>query len=1161
VRAEAKGFRNIERQNIVLEVDKEIRVDLTLLPGEQSQTITVTESIPLVETSNATLGGTLSNQAINDMPLNGRNYINLLTLRPGMTIYPGGGGSTRSANGTRAEDIGYLVEGLREDDPYTGSSVLNSAIAAGDSSTSLPIDAIQEFNTEQNVKAEYGWKPGAIVNAGLKSGSNTLHGTAFMFGRTTSLDARNFFNEPSQSACLAPCPKSPVGLKQFGASLGGAIKKDKLFYFVNYEGQRYDVGSTLALNAPTTVGLAPSNKTQSLLDACNALNPSHLAFGASGNPITPLSAQIAGLNQDCSIKPPNYTPGANESFFPTNLGASPLIILGMVSTNSQNNGVGKIDYHINDHHSLSGMYFNGRGGGYWNDGAYQVGLPGSSNSPWMSSLFGYIQVGSGAWTWAPNSTLVNEFRAGYIHYRQWYDTIDHNVNPLAYGINTGVTDPRFFGFPFIRINPFSQGNFRLGGNWPKHTGPDGALQFLEHVSVLRGKHAFKFGGEIIHNTAEPFITANGKGSVRFTSLTNFLTGVARDTGSLSAILTGDPARHLHNSQYALFLQDDWRVKPRLTLNLGLRYELNTVLADRDNKLGNFDPVQGLVQVGQGETSAYNGDHKGFSPRVGFAWDLHGDGKTVIRGGGSIMYEQMPFVAFIAVANLLGLNNTPTGATQVFCSTNPCVNNTSTQVSKPGPGNINVLSVNLQGSGINGINNGWQAQTAACVATGTGCTTTVFPAFAFKDQCGDGLTFTPAGAPGPITDPAPCNTEAVDPNLRLPYVSTWNLGIQRAITNNLSVEITYVGNHGTKYLGFADINQPPLGSGNTNLGACVVPAGTKQNTANCEQVARPFFGKFPYLAQIDRLSNIDHSNYNGMHVTVTERPAHGLSFLAGYTYAHALDNASGNFNANTLPLDSTHPAGLYGNSDFDIRHRFTLTTTYVIPGKKSPGQILQGWQLNSLVTLQTGAPWTARDGADDFSGNGQVSELNSFGQLWNFFGNPSDFTSGRNTLPSVTNPSGGIPFSGGSGNATTGNETSNAACNTQAEMLGAASKTALSTFGCYALGSSVLIPPAAGTLGTAGRNIFRDQGFRNWDVSVIKDFTFKERLTAQFRAEFFNVLNYTNFTNPGGPAGAGFSDPSGNSFGCGCNTPDQAAPNPVLGTGANRSIQLGLKLIW
>jgi hypothetical protein len=206
-----------------------------------------------------------------------------------------------------------------------------------------------------------------------------------------------------------------------------------------------------------------------------------------------------------------------------------------------------------------------------------------------------------------------------------------------------------------------------------------------------------------------------------------------------------------------------------------------------------------------------------------------------------------------------------------------------------------------------------------------------------------------------------------------------------------------------------------------------------------------------------------------------------------------------------------------------------------------------------VTIQTGAPWTAQDLSDDFSGTGQVSELDTYGQFWDFLGNKSDFKSSSSPAS----------YFGG---------TSNAACLAQAVAMDGGTATgpaqaALANFGCYAKGTSILLPPAFGTLGNSGRGSFRDSGFKNWDVSLVKDEKFKERLTAQFRAEFFNVLNHPNFYNPTGPAGAGFNDPSAPGsptkagFGCGCNTPDQASPNPVLGTGASRSIQLGLKLIW
>lgn len=1199
VRAEAKGFKTVEQKNIQLEVGKEIRVDLSLQPGEVSQTITITETPPQIETTNATLGGTLSNETINDLPLNGRNYINLLTLRPGMNVYAGGGSFTRSANGTRAEDIGYLLDGLRNDDPLTGSSVLNAAIPAGDSSTSLPIDAIQEFNTEQNPKAEFGWKPGAIVNAGIKSGTNSIHGTAFAFGRDTGLDARNFFNHPGLAQCPDPCTKAPIGLEQFGASLGGAIKKDKLFYFVNYEGQRYNVADSLIATPPVTVSLATPTNTagdpvHSVVDACNAINAFNLANPTQATPISPLSAHIAGLNAaTCTVAPTNYTPGASESLFPANTNPSGEV-LGMVSTSKQDNGVVKVDYHLNDHHSLTGTYFHGIGGGTWHDQAWEVGIPGSGNSPWLSQLWGYIQTGSGAWTWIPTSTFVNEFRVGYSHYSQPSVSNDSNVNPLAYGINTGVTDKREFGFPFIQINQLNGATFKLGGNWPKYNGPDGSLQILEHISILRGKHAFKFGGEIIRDTSDPFVTMNAKGLIKFHGIEDFLTGNVNPSGSL--IQAGDPQRYLHDYSYAAFLQDDWRIIPRLMLNLGVRYELPTVLKDRDNKLGNFDPnsATGMVQVGIGGLNApYHGDHNNFSPRVGFAWDIQGNGKTVIRGGGSLMYEEIPIITMTAVGNQLGLNQIPTGANLIYCSANPCASG-STQVTKAGIGNMGALNVGVGGGALSA---GWQAQSAACVSGGTTACGSIFPQSIFQLTCGDGLQVPGVAQP----DPAPCNIEAVDMNLRTPYVSTWTLTIQRAITNNLSLEVAYVGNHGTKLLGFQDINQPPLGSSYSAAGTLfgtplsevvwcnsniLVPGSSSTPTfdaagkmpiscdpqsdaggAGAVQTFRPYFSKFPWIGEIDRLSNQDASNYNSLQVTLSQRSAHGLSFLAGYTYSHAFDTGSNNFNDIQLPPDSRHPtAGVYGQSLFDIRHRFTLSTTYAIPEIKRLGQLLQGWEINSVVTLQSASPWGLQDFTNDFSGTNQVNELDTFGQPWNFFGNDADFKAGRATpIPCWSGAGGstipGCPI-GAPGSGATTIQAAPAACVKAATTVGA--MNSLNDIGCYFVGNSVLLPPALGTIGNSRRNVFPDLGFKNWDLSVVKDTRIKERLTAQFRAEFFNILNHANFSDPNGPANAGFNDPStGNTgnFGCGCNTPDQAAPNPVLGTGGARSIQLGLKLIF
>ncbi len=375
-----------------------------------------------------------------------------------------------------------------------------------------------------------------------------------------------------------------------------------------------------------------------------------------------------------------------------------------------------------------------------------------------------------------------------------------------------------------------------------------------------------------------------------------------------------------------------------------------------------------------------------------------------------------------------------------------------------------------------------------------------------------------------------------------------------------MDLAYVGNHGSKLTGIQDINQPPVGSGWT---PAAIIAGAADPDA--EQAARPLVTKFPYLEFINFYSNLYRSNYNGLQATLTGRNYHGLDLVVGYTYSHALDNQSYNWNQ-YLPKDSFNPNGEYGNSDFDIRHRFTLSITYAFPSKKSFAQLLEGWQVNSILTLQSGQPWQAFDSSNDFSGTGD------FADRWNLYGRPSDFKARKDTpFPFFTgsdfvvdnnmmSPTFGDTI-GVSPTAGAGATVCFNAAPTQAQ------KNML-TFpggGCYVAGGSALIAPVLGTFGNTGRNIFRDMGFHNLDMPVSKSWRFKERLTAQFRAEFFNITNHPNFANPfGGATGQGVgatADPSVGPFGCGCATPDTASVNPVLGSGGARAIQFGLKLLF
>jgi hypothetical protein len=1086
VRFEAKGFKTVERTNVQIEVATDARIDVGLTPGQVSEVVEVSGEIPLIDATTSTLGGTLTTETINDLPLNGRNYENLLQLRPGVVRYPGGGFSTTSTNGLRAEDNAYLIDGLFNSEPFSGQSIINGAGIAGDSATILPVDAIQEFNVQENPPAEYGWKPGAIVNVALKSGTNDIHGTAYGFYRDTIFDARNYFNPAPTQA------KTPRSLKQFGTTVGGPLIKDKLFFFGGYEGQRYRVGNSGLEAAPATSALPTSSTPDCTFiasgDCTNSVQNAIADLQANNIAISPVSLSLAG----CTLGPPV---SCNGKGFPINNGTNPagpgLVNISLPNTVNSDNAIGKIDYHINDRHTLSGMYFFGEDSGTVNDA-------GELQPQWLTQIHTRAQVVGLNWTWVPNSSWVNEARFGYNRLYQPTFTADHNVAASTYGINTGVTNPLYGGLPIITILPFNVPETLGGFVWPKVQGPDDRVQFVDHLSYTHGKHAFKFGGELHRDSFSGGAYAGGRGRLKFlggaifptsTPLEDFFAG----DPSVGSVLIGDPTRHIHNWSEAGFFQDDWRVTRNLTLNLGLRYEYNGVIKESNNLLGNFLPTVGTVQVGHQISSPYHGDHTNFAPRAGVAWDVTGKGTTVIRAAGGITYEAVNWESFLAFNNTLGLSSIPTA---------------SSTGALPGGGNIAVGNI------------------------------TVFPTIA---QYNSGPIF-PSGS-APVNCAAnTCTILGIDPNITTPYIANWTLNVQHAFTNNVSLEVAYVGDHGSNLVGIRDINQPTVGAGWGP--GCVGPDPA------CEQAARPFNAKFPFLNSIFQMGNIYRSNYNGLQTTLTMRNYHGLSMIAGYTYAHALDDVGANWDFGQglgLPQDSAHPGREYASSDFDIRNRFTLSGTYVIPGKKSFGQLLEGWQLNTIVTLDSAQPWGPTDSSTDVSGTGESRIAATGIERWDFFGNPSDFTSGPV----------GIPYFPGA---------SNSACAAKATT--AAMQQSLGMFGCYAKGGSVMIPPALGSFGTMGRNLFRDSGFRNWDFSVAKTWKVVERLSIQFRAEFFNILNHPNFANPfGGQNGfgtGGYNDPStagAGLFGCGCATPDKAAANPVIGSGGPRATQFGLKLIF
>jgi hypothetical protein len=329
-----------------------------------------------------------------------------------------------------------------------------------------------------------------------------------------------------------------------------------------------------------------------------------------------------------------------------------------------------------------------------------------------------------------------------------------------------------------------------------------------------------------------------------------------------------------------------------------------------------------------------------------------------------------------------------------------------------------------------------------------------------------------------------------------------------------------------------------------------------------------------LADITIINNSTMSNYNGVQVSLNGRNYHGLSFNAGYTYSHALGDASDEGRASDLSVPLNNYASirsqLYMPTNYDLRHRATISLTYAVPGKKGYGQMLEGWTLNSVIVAQSGSPWGQSDLTTDYDGTGELNNAaGSMGGQWNFYGNPSDFTPVHGwtdtNCSSGSSCGGGLPFfPGGGPTATAAAPTTNATCNAKATANGPLALAALFNFGCYAVGNSVLIPPAYGSFGASGRNLWRDAGFKNLDLSIDKAIKFNDRISAQFRAEFFNLFNHPIFCNPNGIAGGANStpgDPNTANFGAAGSTPDVCASNPEIGSGGPRSIQLGLKLIF
>jgi len=1080
------GFQTSVTRVVTVDVAEERRVDVTLRPGQVTEQVEVSsESLPLVETTSTTLGGVLTQETVKDLPINGRDYTKLIFLNPGVagssdqiTDSPGSFGEF-SMNGARGRSNNYLLDGTDMNDGYRNDPAINQGGVFATPSAILPIDAVSDMRVLSNFEPEYGRNGGAIVNIVTKSGTNAIHGDFFEYFRNAALDARNYFDPTS-------APKAPFHNNQFGGSVGGPIVKDKTFFFLDYEGQRENVGVVTLGCVPTAAQITQAKAT----------------VGAAASPV---GVTLLGLYPH---NPASYIPGitsndagcfdANQNFAPDYTAIAP-------SFNNLSSLIAKIDHSFNATNNVSGRYFFG-------DSTQQFPLALNASG---GELPGYdtvtptrVQLVSLSYVRVVSPTKVNEIRYGWNRFAEGFFPQDSSFDPSTIGLcNVAVGSPNCHssGLPIVLLSPTPTGASSFFSQLGATSGDprqrvDTNNQFIESFSWKLNKHDLKFGGDFHRTSIQQRFDKYSRGRVRFSTVENLLTMNFNQAFNYS----GNTLRHTSQNGYGLYFQDSYRVTPRITLNYGLRWDYYAVVSEKNNLFSNFIPTSAttgsLVQVGSGELSSlYNPDHKNFSPRASIAWDVTGKGKTVVRAGYGLFFDAFSQDMF------LGHLPYPT-----FYAPGPAYNNIG-----PSP----VLQASLNPAALNG--------TGGYIA-------------------GQPLYGTPGCGE--------CDIFAFDRNIKTPYIENYNLNLQQQFSNNVVLQLGYVGSQGHRLFRFFDINQP----GQATITACDLGQIPGQcPTPGIHSVGVPRIFGFPSGATyIFQENSTGKSNYNSLQASLHVTNYHGFMSIVNYVWSKSLDNSSDgeDFVVNAAqPQDSTNPQREYGPSNFNIPHRFTWVAGYNFPKMGGNMQKFKnGWGMDSTVTLQSGQPFTLNyNFEDDYSGGGDgFDRPDVVGPIVYNKNNPANFLQ----LSSFA-----MPCTSGA---------------TELNYSGFASD-------CV---------PGARHYGNLGRNSLSGPTYKQWDLAIYKNTALTERVSMQLRADFFNLLNHPNFANPVLPAF--IADPASNLIsplklrsdgitpGCACGfappsngrevgngayqivaTGDVGIGNPFLGGGSPRGIQLAAKFTF
>lgn len=1077
ITVEKAGFKKALVGPIVLDVQARPAIDVTLQVGQVVETVVVTSQGPQLETETSELGHVVSSHTATTLPLNGRNLAQLAQLAAGVApSEPGSRTETSfgfSSNGARALQNNFLLDGV--DNNANLGDVLNGSAYVIQPS----VDAIAEFKVETNsYSAEFGRGNGAILNAVIKSGTNRVHGSVYEFFRNDHLDGRNAFEFLG---------KQVYQQNQFGATFGGPIIKDRTFFFVDYEGLRIRQATPQLMLIPTpemragnflsfldlSTPIVDPNTNANVLDCNGGLTYQGEIFNTRLTETRPVSGNYPsglcgfpiatnGAGVPTNIFPAtgpnaiNSTAAALAALYPNptpnfNIGGNNFLSDPKKRT-TQNNFDVRVDHKISERDNIfarvsyedqpiftPGPFTNELDGGGF--------TAGDQDNSYRSVAISELH------TFSP--TLVNELRFGYNRINS------HRLQPNA---NTDVSgqlgllgvpfSPNFGGLPNICfVDTACIGSSGFLPSIEKQN----SYVFNENLTWIHGRHSLKFGTEIRKEqftifqisaprgdmgfgpdfTDNPALPVNPDGSLTGgVDFASFLLGVP-DFADIASLRNVD----YHRNTFAFFAQDDIQVNSRLTLNLGLRYEVFKPVTEGRNELGTFDFRTGSMVVPKGQDAQLtpaiasflpiqrtasagliDPDYKDFAPRVGVAFKIND--QLVLRGGYGIFYggqESGPF-SFPSPGF-----NPPFFRQQAFNS--PC--------GSPTPPNANSADPN-------------------------NCAIGVKPGPPFDDTLGIYNFWTQGYPAAGLSDPNNPLLYSLDPHLKTPMMQQWHLGIQYQLPAETVLEVSYAGSHGQRLYGFYNGNQ-----------------ATPSPDPNAPLAPRR---PFPAVdGTIDAFRSNTISNYHSLQVHIEKRATRGLQFQASYTYSHALDEASsaslGSLSNGDF-RDQRFPGMEYGNSDFDVRHHFVLSFDYQLPFGKGQAiagnasgflnQLIGNWQLAGIVSASTGNWFTITDP------NVNSSNTDCAG------------TVGYNcSRPNVVGDPNGKPCVAGT------------------------------FFNTCAFASNLV----QGTYGNEGRNIVRGPGYQIWDMSVLKPFPVREQMRFEFRADFFNIWNHTNFlTGPVGAAG-------------------------------------------